>query len=82
MPVLPDLGVAAIVALVVYFIILGILVVIVDPFDARTFAGIFLVLVGLLVGLVALDEPGLGTLVAGILAAIATDRAIEVLRAA
>ena len=81
MPVFPDLGVAAIVAVVAYFMLLGILVVFVEQIDARIFLGVFLVLVGLAVGLVALGEAGLGALVAAILAALATDQSIETLGA-
>lgn len=79
MPVLADIGVAAVLAAVAYFLVLGILVVFVERIPIRVFLGVVLVLVGLAVGLVAFGEVGLGAFVVAILAALATDQSFETL---
>ncbi len=79
MPVLPELGLAAILAAVAYFLVLAILVVFVEKIPVRMFLGVVLVLTGLTIGLVALGEAGLGAVVVALLAALATDQSIETL---
>jgi len=77
MPLVPDLGIAAAAALVVFFVMLGLLVIFIENLEMKLVLGILFILLGITVALVALGEVGIGLVVLAAIAAIVMDQALE-----
>ncbi len=77
MPLIPDLGVAGAAALVVFFIMLGILVIFIEDIDLKLVLGILFILLGLTIALVAVGEVGIGVIALAAISAIVMHQALE-----
>jgi hypothetical protein len=77
MALLPDLGIAAAIALVVFFLLLGLLVIFVENLDLKVVLGLLFILLGLTIGLAALGEPGLSLVAMAVVAALVLDQLLE-----
>jgi hypothetical protein len=77
MALLPDLGIAAAIALVVFFLLLGLLVIFVENLDLKVVLGLLFILLGLTIGLAALGEPGLSLVAMAVVAALVVDQMLE-----
>jgi len=77
MPLVPDLGIAAAAALVVFFVMLGLLVIFIENLEMKLVLGLLFILLGITVALVALGEVGIGLVVLAAIAAIVMDQALE-----
>jgi len=74
---LVELGIAAAAALVVFFVMLGILVIFVENLEMKLVLGLLFILLGITVALVALGEAGIGLVVLAAIAAIVMDQVLE-----
>ena len=77
MTLIPDLGIAASVALVVFFVLLGILVIFIENLDLKLVLGLLFVLLGVTVGLVAVGEAGVALITLAVVAALVLDQILE-----
>ncbi len=77
MVLLPDLGIAAAIALVVFFLLLGLLVIFVEDLDLKVVLGLLFILLGFTIGLAALGEPGLSLVAMAVVAALVVDQLLE-----
>ena len=77
MALLPDLGIAAAIALVVFFLLLGLLVIFVEDLDLKIVLGLLFMLLGLTIGLVAVGEAGISLVAMAVLAAVVLDQMLE-----
>jgi hypothetical protein len=77
MALIPDLGIAAAIALVAFFLLLGVLVIFVEDVDLKIVLGLLFILLGLTVGLVAAGEAGVSLVAMAIVAAIVLDQMLE-----
>ena len=74
---LVEIGIAAAAALVVFFVMLGILVIFVENLEMKLVLGLLFILLGITVALVALGEAGIGLVVLAAIAAIVMDQVLE-----
>jgi hypothetical protein len=77
MSLIPDLGVAAAVALVVFFVMLGLLVIFVENLDLKLVLGLLFILLGLTIALIALAEVGLAVIALAAIGAIVVHQVLE-----
>ena len=77
MALLPDLGIASAIALVVFFLLLGLLVIFVENVDLKVVLGLLFILLGFTVALVAVGEAGVSLVLMGAAAAIVLDQMLE-----
>jgi len=77
MPLLPDLGLAALYGLVVFLLALGFLVVFVESISMRRLLAALVVTLVVAAGLVSNGEPGLSLLVLGVAGAFIANHAFE-----
>jgi len=77
MALIPDLGIAAAIALVAFFLLLGLLVIFVENLDLKIVLGLLFILLGLSIGLVAVGEAGLSLIAIGIVGALVLDQILE-----
>jgi len=77
MPLLPDLAVAAIYAVVVFLLALGFLVVFIETIRVRRMIAGIVAALGLSVGFAWTGETGVSLLVLGVAAALAANHAFE-----
>ena len=77
MTLLPDLGIASAIALVVFFLLLGLLVIFVENVDLKVVLGLLFILLGFTVALVAVGEAGVSLVLMGAAAAIVLDQMLE-----
>ncbi|TLZ72680.1 MAG: hypothetical protein E6K10_01965 [Methanobacteriota archaeon] len=77
MPLIPDLGIAASVALVVFFIVLGLLVLFIEDIDLKIVLGLLFILLGLTVALLAMGEAGVALIALAAIAALVMDQVFE-----
>ena len=77
MALIPDLGIAAAIALVAFFLLLGLLVIFVENLDLKVVLGLLFILLGFTVGLVAVGEAGLSLIAMAIVAAVVLDQMLE-----
>ena len=77
MPIIPDLGIATAIALVVFFIVLGLLVLFIENIDLKIVLGLLFILLGLTIGLVAVGEAGVALIALGAVAAVVMDQMLE-----
>jgi len=77
MPLIPDLGIAASVALVVFFIVLGLLVLFIEDIDLKIVLGLLFILLGLTVALLAMGEAGVALIALAAIAALVMVQVFE-----
>ena len=77
MALLPDLGIASVIALVVFFLLLGLFVIFLENLDLKIVLGLLFVLLGFTAGLAALGEAGLSLIAMAVLAAVVLDQLLE-----
>ena len=77
LPLIPDLGIAAVIALVVFFLLLGLLVIFVENVDLKIVLGLLFILLAATVGLVAVGEAGLSLIAMSVVGAIVLDQLFE-----
>ena len=77
LPLIPDLGVAAAIALVVFFLLLGLLVVFVEKVDLKIVLGLLFILLGSTVGLAAIGEAGLSLIAMAVVGAVVVDQMLQ-----
>jgi len=77
MALLPDLGIASAIALVVFFLLLGVLVIFVENVDLKVVLGLLFILLGFTVALVAVGEAGVSLVLMAAAAAIVLDQMLE-----
>ena len=77
MALLPDLGIASAIALVVFFLLLGVLVIFVENVDLKVVLGLLFILLGFTVALVAMGEAGVSLVLMAAAAAIVLDQMLE-----
>jgi len=77
MVLLPDLGIASAIALVVFFLLLGVLVIFVENVDLKVVLGLLFILLGFTVALVAVGEAGVSLVLMAAAAAIVLDQMLE-----
>ncbi len=77
MPLLPDLGIAAAIALVAFFLLLGVMVIFVENLDPKLVLGLLFILLGFTIGLAAVGEAGLSLVAMGVVAAVVLDQLLE-----
>jgi len=77
MALLPDLGIASAIALVVFFLLLGLLVIFVENVDLKVVLGLLFLLLGFTVALVAIGEAGVSLVLMGAAGAIVLDQMLE-----
>jgi len=77
MPLIADVGIAAAIALVVFFILLGLLVLFIEDLNLKVVLGLLFILLGLTIGLVAVGEAGIGVIALGAVAAVVIDQMLE-----
>jgi len=77
MAVLPDFGIASVIAIVVFFLLLGLLVIFIENLDLKIVLGLLFVLLGFTAGLAALGEAGLSLIAMAVLAAVVLDQLLE-----
>ncbi len=77
MPLLPDLGLAALYGLVVFLLALGFLVVFVESISMRRLLAALVVTLVVAAGLVSNGEPGLSLLALGVAGAFIANHAFE-----
>ena len=77
MALIPDLGIAVAIALVAFFLLLGLLVIFVENLDLKIVLGLLFILLGLSVGFVAVGEAGLSLIAMGIVGALVLDQMLE-----
>jgi len=77
MVLLPDLGIASAIALVVFFLLLGVLVIFVENVDLKVVLGLLFILLGFTVALVAVGEAGVSIVLMAAAAAIVLDQMLE-----
>ncbi|OGS50240.1 MAG: hypothetical protein A3K65_08620 [Euryarchaeota archaeon RBG_16_68_12] len=77
MPLIPDLGVAAAGALVVFFIMLGLLVIFIEDLELKLVLGILFILLGLTIALLAVGEVGIGLVALAAIAAIVMHQSLQ-----
>lgn len=77
MPLLPDLGLAAAAAGVVFFVLLGIFVVFLETMERKLLLGGAFTLIGLTFALVLMDEAGIAMIALAVMSALVVDQAIE-----
>ena len=77
MALIADLGIAAAIALVVFFVLLGLLVIFVENVDLKLVLGIMFILLGLTVALVTLGETGIALVAMAAVAAVVMDQMLE-----
>ncbi len=77
MALLPDLGIASAIALVVFFLLLGLFVIFVENLDLKIVLGLLFILLGFTIGLAALGEPGLSLVAMAVVAAVVLDQLLE-----
>ncbi len=77
MALIADLGIAAAIALVVFFVLLGLLVIFVENVDLKLVLGILFILLGLTVALVTVGEAGIALVAMAAVAAVVMDQMLE-----
>jgi len=77
MAVLPDFGIASVIAIVVFFLLLGLLVIFIENLDMKIVLGLLFVLLGFTAGLAAVGEAGLSLIAMAVLAAVVLDQLLE-----
>ncbi len=77
MALLADIGIASAIALVVFFVLLGLLVIFVENVDLKFVLGILFILLGLTIALVAVGEAGIALVALAAVAAIVMDQMLE-----
>lgn len=77
MAVLPDFGIASVIAIVVFFLLLGLLVIFIENLDLKIVLGLLFVLLGFTAGLAAVGEAGLSLIAMAVLAAVVLDQLLE-----
>ncbi|HLE45544.1 MAG TPA: hypothetical protein VI915_00935 [Thermoplasmata archaeon] len=77
MALIADLGIAAAIALVVFFVLLGLLVIFVENVDLKLVLGIMFILLGLTVALVTVGEAGIALVAMAAVAAVVMDQMLE-----
>ncbi len=77
MALIADLGIAAAIALVVFFVLLGLLVIFVENVDLKLVLGILFILLGVTVGLVTVGEAGIALVAMAAVAAVVMDQMLE-----
>jgi len=77
MALIADIGIAAAIALVVFFVLLGLLVIFVENVDLKLVLGIMFILLGLTVALVTVGEAGIALVAMAAVAAVVMDQMLE-----
>ena len=77
MALLADLGIASAIALVVFFLLLGLLVIFVENLDMKIVLGLLFILLGFTIGLAAVGEAGLSLVAMAVVAAVVLDQLLE-----
>jgi len=77
MALIADIGIAAAIALVVFFVLLGLLVIFVESVDLKFVLGILFMLLGLTIALVTIGEAGIALVTMAAVAAVVMDQMLE-----
>ena len=72
-----DLGIAAAAAGVLFFVMLGVLVIFIEDIEMKVVLGLLFILLGLTIALVALGEVGIGIIVVGAIGALVMHQALQ-----
>ena len=77
MALIADIGIAAAIALVVFFVLLGLLVIFVESVDLKFVLGVLFMLLGLTIALVTIGEAGIALVTMAAVAAVVMDKMLE-----
>jgi len=77
MALIADIGIAAAIALVVFFVLLGLLVIFVESVDLKFVLGVLFMLLGLTIALVTIGEAGIALVTMAAVAAVVMDQMLE-----